>query len=363
MNNYLDQFQQVPDYLLEVTPDDQDAYDIPSFPSPPTLSFKGKEWSILHRDFPKPVPFLDPTGRYPAQFVDVVVVRYARFHAKRFFAEVYQEGDNNPPDCWSHDGQTPAADVPAPVASYCQTCPNNARNSGANGRGRACRDFKDLALIPIMPNGAIADVTPLGGPLLLRVPPDSLTNLSHLTKDLIGRGIVPERMVIRLSCAAGSAHPKLEFNPVRYITQAEFDITKRWRNDVATVEMLHLDTPPVPPQQAAIAHQPETPINTPPPPRPASTPAAAPAMATAPRGRGRPPRAAPPASMAPPAPPSVTMPQMELTPPDAAAAATPMPPAMEYDTAPVVQPNGEALDPTSTAAVLDFVKQLTDRHR
>lgn len=142
------------------------------FGQPPHISIKGGRFSLV-----------DAAGnRLNANFVDqqlgfyldVVVADANEAKSKIFFGREYQEGDDQPPACWSDNGIGPSKDAQEPQSPTCAVCPNNVLGSAISRLTgdpiKACRDQQKLAVFV------------LGAPMpeqlyLLVVTPGSLKNL------------------------------------------------------------------------------------------------------------------------------------------------------------------------------------------
>src|SRR3954468_10452015 len=176
----------------------------------PRLSIKGKEFTAII-DGVRKVLTNPQTGEVYQQ-LDVVLVNSNKFLAKSYYIKGYNEGDANPPDCWSLDAIRPDPRVVNKVHPTCPDCPMNAFNSkparAVDKVGpKACSDSKRIAIM--MPHQ-------LGHPnptvLLLRVPQQSLKNMKGYVQLIERHGFQPNACVTRLSFQSGESFPKLLFN-------------------------------------------------------------------------------------------------------------------------------------------------------
>ena len=184
----------------------------------PVISIKGKVFRIRHDG--QEIPLLDPKTRHPVQSFEVVIVEGNEHLSKTYYAKGYVDGSSDQPDCWSEDGVHPLA--PNPVNSVCATCPMNAFGSRTSAdrpdsKAKACADTRKIAVVPAwdIPNERF------GGPMLLRVPADSLKGLAEVGRLLASQGIPVQAVVIALSFDFNVAHPKLVFRPIRALTEVE----------------------------------------------------------------------------------------------------------------------------------------------
>ena len=69
-----------------------------------------------------------------------------------FYPGKYDPNNPAPPACYSfgddEDTMVPHKDVKNPVSPACAGCPNNEWDSGTDGKGKACKNVRRLALLP-----------------------------------------------------------------------------------------------------------------------------------------------------------------------------------------------------------------------
>lgn len=149
------------------------------------ITYKAKEWAIKDgaKTIPLPPRIIDGRPEVNPN-LDIVILKAAGHLSKRWYAKGWAEGDNNPPDCWSTKGFKPDANVKTPQdeGKGCLNCRWNAFGSKEGSKGKACSDYKNLAVVPV---GDIENVA-LRGPMMLPVPPNSLKTLSHYQAKLEG---------------------------------------------------------------------------------------------------------------------------------------------------------------------------------
>lgn len=224
------------------------------------VKYKGKVWAIAHRGENHQV--LDENNN-PLYSIDVVILKSARVLSKLYYAGGWKEdaSEGVRPDCWSSNSVAPDVSVPQPQSPICAVCPMNAFGSGSNGKGKACSDNKRLAVVPMddIPNEYY------GGPMMLRVPPDSLTDLSAYSAKLKELGWNYAAIATRITFDRQESHPKFLFQPVRALTADEIATVEQLRDDPRTARILEtaLEQPAV----ATPESQPQAQIQ----PRPAAT--------------------------------------------------------------------------------------------
>lgn len=183
------------------------------------LSIKGSRWHIKVGD--EVTTVTDPTSGDAVGSLRLVLLKASPNVSKNYYEGGYEEGSNEPPACWSIDGVVPdpGADKQAPS---CAACPKNqfgSRITDAGKKVKACGDSRRIAVIP---EGDLANEV-YGGPMLLRVPASSLSNLSQYGKKMSNKGFPYNTIVTRTSFDLEASYPKIEFNAVRPLTDEEAD--------------------------------------------------------------------------------------------------------------------------------------------
>ena len=112
-------------------------------------------------------------------------------------------GENNPPDCSSNDGKYGEGDP----GGDCATCYHNKWGSGANGKGKAC---KNMHRVYVLREGEMF-------PLLLTLPPTSIRNFSgFMAKRIVGKGrrsyqVVTKITLKRVESSGGHSYSQAQF--------------------------------------------------------------------------------------------------------------------------------------------------------
>lgn len=198
------------------------------------IGYRGKVWSTKYQG--KETPLMRDDGDGPRGSIEVVLVKAAGAVSKIFYANGYQDGANQAPDCWSADGVKPDASVAKKQCATCANCPMNAwgsRVTDAGKPGKACSDSRRLAVVPV---NDIANES-FGGPMLLRVPAASLKDLKGYGELLNGYGYPYYAVATRISFDPKEAFPKFVFGAIRPLTEDEAMHVAEMRNDkrVSTV--------------------------------------------------------------------------------------------------------------------------------
>lgn len=266
----------------------------------PKLSIKGKQFRFIEGDQERPHPFGQPLH------VIILTTDPKKGPAKSFYGKSYVEGEDQAPICYSSDGHTPdsgSSDVQAPS---CAQCPHNRfgtarQQDGTMGRGKACRDFKRVYVVPYD--------QPFSGVYELKVPPTSFQPMQAYGNELTRLGVRIYEAVTTLNFTAETS-PVLSFSNAGFLPQevaaklaerissGEFEslmpslnkTPAEYNGAVTGTPAVGHDAPP------ALGHDPQTgapvsqtpPAGATPPPPPGATPPPPPAQQPAPCPLGAP---------------------------------------------------------------------------
>lgn len=206
----------------------------------PLLGIKGGKFHYRWRG--EDTIIADARG-FAVPAIHVVILKAQRDLTRTFYDGGYVEGENRRPDCWSSDGVKPDDLVPNPVNNLCQTCPNAAWGSGATPaapRAQACQQRRRTIVVPYWGDGGDLTNETGGGPMLLSVPPGSLTNQLEYGKWLTENGMLYYACVTQLNFDQDPsiAFPKLEFSFVQPLTDEEGGVVLPLRMSEAVTRIL-----------------------------------------------------------------------------------------------------------------------------
>ena len=218
----------------------------------PILGIKGGKWHYRFRG--EETIIMDYNGRFPTPNVQVIILKAQTELSRTYYERGYEEGNNAPPDCWSSDGVRPDETVQFPINPVCATCPKDAWSSGgtpAAPKAKACSQRRRLVVTPV---GDDLSNEAGGGPVLLSVPPGSLTNLVQYGNQLSEARIRYQGVVTELSFSqdANIAFPKIEFAFVRPLDDDEVRFVLELReheqvNRILNTKMQALELEPAAP--------------------------------------------------------------------------------------------------------------------
>lgn len=203
--------QQLPAHLQQYSTEESTGL-ITSIGSLPSLSIRGKQFRIRKGDDEMVYPIGQPIN------VVILAVDPEIGVARSYYEKAYTGNTDEQPDCSSSDGITPDGHSTKPQARSCAECPHNqfgtAKDSAGNpSKGKRCSDHKNLVIVEAS-NVADNDL------LMLRVPATSLKSLSMFGRKLAEKKLPPQIVATQLSFT-DAEHPQLEFNPARWLTEAE----------------------------------------------------------------------------------------------------------------------------------------------
>lgn len=222
--------------------------------SPPYLSIMGNRLALIDAVGEEiPVQTYDPkTGPY----IDVVLIDLLERTSKIYYDKAFDPGAQQyePPACFSDNGVGPSRNAAKPQSPTCASCPQSAwgsKVSAVSGKGvKACADIQKTAFI----------VAGYDMPFLLRVPPNSRTNLRNYLHKFQGQQVDVPNVITRVSFEQG-AIGTLKFDAVNYIDETMFGQSEKLLMAKATDAMLgrtdmpRQDALPAPAQPAPLPLQ------------------------------------------------------------------------------------------------------------
>lgn len=166
-------------------------------------------------------------GRVKDGFLNAIIINALPKVSRQFYALSY-DPDAAPtlPDCWSNLGDVPDAKASNPQGSSCATCPQNIEGSGANGKGRACRFNRRIAVV--LENDMSGDIYQFSIPAksLFGKGVGNTHPFESYIKFLPANGESIDRIVTQISFDENETADVLKFTPVRHLTEEEIDIVE-----------------------------------------------------------------------------------------------------------------------------------------
>jgi hypothetical protein len=180
-------------------------------------------------------------GKAVPEQLDVIVADWLPEPSRKFYAAAYDSGAKATlPDCWSNDGVVPEAAAKGKQASSCAVCPKNVKGSGTNGKGKACRYERRLAvLVSGDPSGDVYQIAIPGGSLFSEND-GSVYGFEGYRKFLLANGEALDTVVTRVVYDGESDTAKVGFKAVRHLTEAEVDFVDAAQDDPETERCIKL---------------------------------------------------------------------------------------------------------------------------
>lgn len=157
--------------------------------------------------------------------INVIIINALPKVSRQYYAKPYDpNGEPTLPDCWSNLGDVPEAKASNPQSSSCATCPQNVDGSGLNGKGRACRFQRRVALL------LEGDMS--GEIYQFNIPSKSLFGkgvgnthpFESYLKFLPANGESIDRIVTQIAFDENETADVVNFTPVRHLTDDELDV-------------------------------------------------------------------------------------------------------------------------------------------
>lgn len=181
--------------------------------SPPYVSIMGNRFTLVDSAGAEiTVPTYDPQiGPY----IDCVLIDLLERTSKIFYDRPFDPGAQQyePPACFSDNGIGPSANAAKPQSLTCAACPQGmwgSKVSAVSGKGvKACNDIQKIAVL--VPGHEM--------PFLLRLPPNSRTNLRAYTEKFRASGVQLDFVVTRISFEQGQLGT-LKFDGAAFVDEA-----------------------------------------------------------------------------------------------------------------------------------------------
>lgn len=172
---------------------------------------------------------------------NAIIVGMLQKPSRTFYAGKY-DPDAKPtlPDCWSNDGTAPDAKASNKQAPNCANCPQNIVGSGENGKGRACRYQRRVALL--------LENDPSGDAYQFNIPAKSLFGkgsgnthpFESYVRFLAANEESIDYVVTNIAYNLEAETMELQFTPVRPITDDEYALVLQAQADPETQRLIQL---------------------------------------------------------------------------------------------------------------------------
>lgn len=163
--------------------------------------------------------------------------------SRSFYASDYDpDAKGTAPDCFSNLGDKPEASAANRQASNCASCPKNIDGSGKNGKGKACRFSRKVALF--------LDGDESGDVYQFNIPAKSLFGkgtgntlpFEQYCRHLVSNNAAPDRVVTTIAYNLDAETMELNFTADRFITVEELERVTEAQENAATTRLISFDT-------------------------------------------------------------------------------------------------------------------------
>lgn len=161
--------------------------------------------------------------------------------SRTFYAAKYNpDAPPTLPDCWSNNGDVPDPKAPRKQAPNCAVCPQNIDGSGENGKSKACRFQRRVALL--------LEGDTSGTVYQFNIPAKSLFGkgqgnthpFESYLRFLAANGESIDYVVTNIAYDLDADTMQLLFTPVRPITDAEYEMVLAAQNDPMTQRLVQI---------------------------------------------------------------------------------------------------------------------------
>jgi hypothetical protein len=173
--------------------------------------------------------------------IDVIIVHALPKVSRVFYAGAYDPNAKPTlPDCWSNNGDIPEAAAGNKQGLNCVSCPKNVVGSGSNGKGRACRYQRRVAVI--LPTDSTGEVYQFNVPAksLFGKGVGNVHPFESYVRYLLANHESPDAVVTNISYDLNADSMELLFTPVRGINPEEWELVKLAQADAGTKRMCEL---------------------------------------------------------------------------------------------------------------------------
>jgi hypothetical protein len=164
--------------------------------------------------------------------IDVIVVGHLDPVSREFYKKKFDpDAKATLPDCWSNLGDKPDPKAPNPQGKSCESCKQNVVGSGTNGKGRACRFKRRLAVLAVGdPSGDVYQMS-FAATSLFGEGSDNAYPFEGYVNYLEANGEFTDTVVTRVMYDDDSDTMKFKFAPVRHLTEEEAELVDAAQED------------------------------------------------------------------------------------------------------------------------------------
>ena len=172
---------------------------------------------------------------------NAIIVAMLQKVSRTFYAGTYDPNVKATlPDCWSNNGDRPEEKSANPQSASCATCKQNIEGSGDNGKSKACRFQRRIALL--LEGDASGDVYQFNVPAksLFGKGTGNVHPYESYIKYLSANDISPDYVVTNISYNLDASTMALQFMPSREITDDEYALVAAAQSRPETKRLVQL---------------------------------------------------------------------------------------------------------------------------
>lgn len=172
---------------------------------------------------------------------NAIIVAMLQKPSREYYASAYDpDAKATLPDCWSPLGDKPEEKSENRQAANCATCPQNIAGSGTNGKGRACRFKRKIAIL--------LDGDSSGDVYQFNIPAKSLFGdgdgnthpFESYCRFLVANGTAPDLVVTTIAYNLDSDTMELTFTPAEPISDEQWELVQKAQADPTTQRLIRL---------------------------------------------------------------------------------------------------------------------------
>lgn len=172
---------------------------------------------------------------------NAIIVDMLEKPSREYYAGQYDpDAKGTMPDCFSALGDKPDAKAKDRQAANCASCSMNIDGSGQNGKGKACRFKRKIALM--LEGDTSGDI------YQFNVPAKSLFGKGNgnthpfesYCRFLVNNGAAPDRVVTTIAYNLDAETMELQFTAERFITEDELALVEAAQNNPQTRRLIQL---------------------------------------------------------------------------------------------------------------------------
>jgi hypothetical protein len=162
--------------------------------------------------------------------------------SRSFYANDYDpDAKGSAPDCFSNLGDKPEASAANRQSANCASCPKNIDGSGKNGKGKACRFSRKVALF--LDGDESGDVYQFNIPAksLFGKATGNVLPFEQYCRHLVSNNAAPDRVVTTVAYNLDAETMELNFTADRFIDLDELARVNEAQNNPATMRLISFD--------------------------------------------------------------------------------------------------------------------------